>query len=116
MRASLQCARGSATAARTSRAVWSAATATTCATSTSERCGAAVRRDVSEDKTMTNEMDFGQALRVLKNGGKVTRTGWNGGIYIYLAEGSETPPGRAQFSVTVSAPEPLPIADTICMR
>ena len=30
-------------------------------------------------------MDFGGALKVLKAGGKVTRSGWNGkGLFIYL--------------------------------
>jgi hypothetical protein len=34
-------------------------------------------------------MDFGQALEALKNGGCVTREGWNGkGMFLYLVPGS----------------------------
>lgn len=34
-------------------------------------------------------MDFGQALEVVKNGGKVCRHGWNGrGMFIFLVPGS----------------------------
>lgn len=34
-------------------------------------------------------MDFGDAIRVLKNGGRVTRDGWNGkGMFLYLVPGS----------------------------
>ena len=34
-------------------------------------------------------MDFGQALAALKNGSRVTRTGWNGkGQFVYLVPGS----------------------------
>jgi hypothetical protein len=34
-------------------------------------------------------MDFGQALAVLKDGGRIARTGWNGkGMFIYLVPGS----------------------------
>lgn len=34
-------------------------------------------------------MDIGQALEVLRNGGRVTRPGWNGqGMFIYLVPGS----------------------------
>ncbi|ALA47926.1 DUF2829 domain-containing protein [Brevibacillus laterosporus] len=33
-------------------------------------------------------MNFGQALEVIKNGGKVAREGWNGkGMFIFLREG-----------------------------
>lgn len=34
-------------------------------------------------------MDFGDALTALKNGGRVTRSGWNGkGQFVYLVPGS----------------------------
>lgn len=34
-------------------------------------------------------MDFGQALRELKRGGKVQRAGWNGkGMFLFLVPGS----------------------------
>jgi hypothetical protein len=34
-------------------------------------------------------MDFGEALAALKNGGRVTRPGWNGkGMFLYLVPGS----------------------------
>ena len=34
-------------------------------------------------------MDFGQALAALKDGGRVTRSGWNGkGMFLYLVPGS----------------------------
>ena len=33
-------------------------------------------------------MDFGQALAVVKNGGRVTRAAWSGGTFIYLVPGS----------------------------
>jgi hypothetical protein len=63
-------------------------------------------------------MNFGQAIESIRLGGLVARAGWNGkGMYLYLAEGTENLPRTdAQFSVTVSSPEPLPIASTICMR
>ncbi len=35
-------------------------------------------------------MDFGEAIKSLKAGKKVTRKGWNGkGMFIYLVKGSE---------------------------
>ena len=37
-------------------------------------------------------MDFGEALRELKNGRKLARKGWNGyrkGMYIYLVDGQD---------------------------
>ena len=37
----------------------------------------------------THNMNFGQALMMLKEGKKVARSGWNGkGMYIYLVQGS----------------------------
>ena len=39
-------------------------------------------------------MDFGEALRELKNGRKLARKGWNGyrkGMYIYLVDGQDVP-------------------------
>lgn len=39
-------------------------------------------------------MDFGEALKALKEGKKVARKGWNGyrkGMYIYLCDGQEIP-------------------------
>ncbi len=37
-------------------------------------------------------MDFGEALKALKEGRKVARKGWNGrGMYIYLTDGREIP-------------------------
>ncbi len=39
-------------------------------------------------------MDFGEALRALKEGKKVARKGWNGyrkGMYIYLTDGRTIP-------------------------
>lgn len=34
-------------------------------------------------------MDFGEALVIVKNGGTVARSGWNGkGLFIYLKKGS----------------------------
>ena len=38
---------------------------------------------------MNNNMDFGQALRLLKDGCKIARIGWNGkGMFLFLEEGS----------------------------
>lgn len=38
---------------------------------------------------MITSMNFGQALVILKNGGKVCRKGWNGkGMFIFLVPGS----------------------------
>ena len=40
-------------------------------------------------------MNFGAALVELKNGGKVTRRGWNGqGMFLYLVPGSTFIAGR----------------------
>lgn len=37
-------------------------------------------------------MDFGDALRIIKDGGRAQRRGWNGkGMYIYLCTGEDTP-------------------------
>ncbi len=33
-------------------------------------------------------MDFGQALAVVKDGGRVTRAAWGGGSFLYLVPGS----------------------------
>lgn len=42
-------------------------------------------------------MDFGDALRALKEGKKVARKGWNGyrkGMYIYLCQGQTIPESK----------------------
>lgn len=62
---------------------------------------------------MSKTMDFGDALRALKQGKKVTRAGWNGrGMYLFIARpiafgllGDCTP------EATVTTTEP-----SICMR
>jgi Protein of unknown function (DUF2829) len=33
-------------------------------------------------------LDFGQALAAVKNGGRVTRAAWRGGVFLYLVPGS----------------------------
>lgn len=44
-------------------------------------------------------MDFGLALSALKNGEKVTRTGWNGkGMFLYLVPGSSFEVNRAPLN------------------
>ncbi len=41
-------------------------------------------------------MDFGAAIRALKNGARVTRPGWNGkGMFLYLVRGSTFEVNRA---------------------
>ena len=40
-------------------------------------------------------MDFGKALSVLKNGGRVTRAAWAGGVFLYLVPGSSFAVNRA---------------------
>jgi len=41
-------------------------------------------------------MNFGQALEVLKTGGKVSRDGWNGkGMFLFLVPGSRFTVNRA---------------------
>lgn len=41
-------------------------------------------------------MDFGSALQVLKNGGKVARSGWNGkGMWLVLVPGTDAAPLKA---------------------
>jgi len=45
-------------------------------------------------------MNFGQAIEVLKNGGKVCRKGWNGkGMYLALQRGSIIQAGSASGGV-----------------
>ena len=45
---------------------------------------------------MNNTMDFGQALHLVKNGGRVAREGWNGkGMFIFLVPGSTFTVNRA---------------------
>ena len=44
----------------------------------------------SEGHMPTNNMNFGQALAMLKGGKKVARRGWNGkGMYLFLAHGKD---------------------------
>lgn len=41
-------------------------------------------------------MNFGQALEILKSGGKVARSGWNGkGMFLFLVPGSTFKVNRA---------------------
>lgn len=51
-------------------------------------------------------MDFGQAVRLLKNGRRVTRIGWNGkGMWLYYVPAAtykaQTPAARGQFGEDV---------------
>lgn len=44
----------------------------------------------------SGEMNFGHALEVLKQGGKVARSGWNGkGMFLFLVPGSTSKVNRA---------------------
>ena len=41
--------------------------------------------DLTKDSVQPHQFDFGEALRLLKEGCKVTRLGWNGkGMYLWL--------------------------------
>lgn len=51
-------------------------------------------------------MDFGQALKALKDGGRAARDGWNGaGMYVYLVPANsyaaQTDSARAEFGAMV---------------
>ena len=57
---------------------------------------------------MPTLFDFGEALRLLKEGEKVARIGWNGkGMYIYLVPAAEyktmTPVAKKEFGDTFKA-------------
>ena len=66
---------------------------------------------------MDQTMGIGGAVTMLERGRKVARMGWNGkGMYLFLADGMPPKKSGAAFSVTASAPEPLPIDPAICMR
>lgn len=42
------------------------------------------------EKSPTTDLDFGQAIRALKDGRKVCRSGWNGkGLYVQLHKGGD---------------------------
>lgn len=68
-------------------------------------------------------MDFGEALKVLKAGGRVRRAGWNGkGMWLALTPGSERVVRDGKFSgaaarlVEAEAPETVRIGAHIDMR
>jgi len=45
---------------------------------------------------MNDQMDFSEALEVIKQGGKVARAGWNGkGMFVFLVPGSQFTVNRA---------------------
>lgn len=45
---------------------------------------------------MNDQMDFSDALEVIKQGGKVARAGWNGkGMFVFLVPGSQFTVNRA---------------------
>jgi hypothetical protein len=45
---------------------------------------------------MNEQMDFSDALGVIKQGGKVARAGWNGkGMFVFLVPGSQFTVNRA---------------------
>ena len=57
-------------------------------------------------------MDFGEALKILKKGGRVCRKGWNGkGMFLFLVSG-------ASFDREAVPGEPFPelVLDTICVK
>lgn len=60
----------------------------------------------SEQHKFQRVMDFGDALRLLKAGKRVSREGWNGkGLYLYYVPENSypavTPTARAQFGGSV---------------
>ena len=49
-------------------------------------------------------MNIGEAVRVLKDGGRVAREGWNGkGMNLFLADGNELGPAGRPFVVMYDA-------------
>lgn len=56
-------------------------------------------------------MNFGQAIEILKKGGKVTRKGWNGkGMFLFLAT------GKNFQSENLGEALPEIVNDVICMK
>lgn len=54
-------------------------------------------------------MDFGQALKVLKAGGRVRRSGWNGkGMFIVLMSGVDIPHGMVNGRTLEHVADVLP--------
>jgi hypothetical protein len=64
---------------------------------------------------------YDEALRRLKRGALVARSGWNGkSMYLFAALGTENPVSIGQEEMArihvARAPESLPLTATICMR
>lgn len=56
-------------------------------------------------------MNFGEAIEVMKNGGRVARKGWNGkGMFLFLATGKEFESQNFGDSL------PEIVQDVICMK
>ena len=54
-------------------------------------------------------MDFGEAIKALKEGKKVARKGWNGkGMYLYLADGELLTDAIGDYS--------FPFVDSVVMK
>jgi hypothetical protein len=62
-------------------------------------------------------MNFGKALEALKEGKKVSRSGWNGkGMYIYIQNGSQISREQARNGHLAVLPEPITIRPHIDMK
>lgn len=60
---------------------------------------------------MNFTLDFGEAIRIVKNGGRVARKGWNGkGMFLFLATGKEFE------SQNFGDHLPEIVQDVICMK
>ena len=54
-------------------------------------------------------MDFGEAIKALKEGKKVARKGWNGnGMYLYLADG--------ELLTDAIGDDSFPFVDSVVMK
>lgn len=66
---------------------------------------------------MNTNLNFGQALENLKEGKKVSRTGWNGkGMYLFLIGTDTTKPGIGGWTYTNGVNDNLPLLPFIAMK
>ena len=55
-------------------------------------------------------MDFGEAIKALKQGKRVARAGWNGkGMFLFLAKGKD-------LTACICTADMPPCADSVCMK
>lgn len=66
---------------------------------------------------MSQNLNFGQAVEALKNGQRVTRSGWNGkGMFLLLIKGSAVTESINACYSSDKKEDELPVSDVIYMK